>query len=341
MEIMKSISIDQITALGPSVVELKQKPLDTTLTLNFVRPPASATPHSLVFIADSKLFNQAVANNVVAMVISEKCYLEVKAAVPTGVCVWTCKNIQEAMTSLLPLFDRIADTIKPGIHPTASVHHTAVVSASAHIGAYAVIEAFAEIGDEAVIFPFVFVGAYCQVGKRCRLAPHVCVGSDGFGFFTDKSFTHHKIPQIGKVIIEDDCEIGAHCAIDRATLTETRIKRGSKFDNFCHIAHNVQIGENAMITAGFIVAGSTVIGKNLMTSGGSHILGHLTVADNVVLGPRSGVMQSIDTAGVYSGHPLETYKESIKTLVSIPHVKKLRKQVSQIMKHLNLKDEEN
>jgi UDP-3-O-[3-hydroxymyristoyl] glucosamine N-acyltransferase len=338
---MKSISIDQISAVNPAAIELKQKPINQGMKLTSVLPPAFAKPDSLTFISEVEFYDQALANGAPAMVISEKCYLQIQAKIPAALAVWTTKNIQLAMSLLLPLFDKVADTLSAGVHPTAAVHPTAQVSPTAHIGAYAVIEAHAVVGGHTVIFPHVYVGPYCEIGNNCRLAPHVTVGSDGFGYFTDKNLVHHRIPQIGKVVIEDGCEFGAHCAIDRATLTETRIKRGSKFDNFCHIAHNVQIGENAMITAGFIVAGSTIIGKNLMTSGGTHVLGHLNIADNVVLGPRSGVLQSIDSPGVYSGYPLEPYKESVKTLLSIPHVKKLRKQVSHILKHLNLKEEDN
>ena len=244
------------------------------------------------------------------------------------------------MSSILELFDNIKAHLTKGIHPTASIHPTAQVSKSAHIGAFAVIEAYALVGDDSIIYPHVYLGAYCEVGNRCLISSHVTIGSDGFGYFTAKTFKHHKIPQIGKVVIEDDCEFGSHCAIDRATLTETRIKKGSKFDNFCHIAHNVQFGENALVTAGFIVAGSTIIGKNLMTSGGVHILGHLKIADNVILSARAGVTQNIEHSGMYGGFPIETHKESIKTHVSIPQIKKIKKQVTKILKYLNLNEKE-
>ncbi|MEQ1721883.1 MAG: UDP-3-O-(3-hydroxymyristoyl)glucosamine N-acyltransferase [Pseudobdellovibrio sp.] len=334
---MKSISIDQISSKASENLVLRQR---FENTINEVLPAEIATTESLVFASSKLLCEKAIENKVAALILTETVYAEVEKQFPKNVSVWTTKNIHAAMSSVLQLFDLKRDFLTQGVHPTAQIHPTAKISAKAHIGAFAVIEAHASIGDDTIIFPHVYVGPYCEVGARCYISSFVAIGSDGFGFYTDKTFKHHKVPQIGRVVIEDDCEFGAHCAIDRATLTETRIKKGSKFDNFCHIAHNVTFGENALVAAGFIVAGSTTIGKNLMTSGGVHILGHLTVPDNVILSGRAGVTQSIEKSGMYGGFPLEEHRESTKTHVSIPHIKKLRKQVRKILKHLNLNEEE-
>lgn len=334
---MESISIDRITAIAGSALSLKQK---SDVSISEVSPPDRATANSLVFVSKKELFEQAFSRQALAFIMTEPVYEATRATLPSNACVWTTTNIQAAMSVVLKLFDRVKPWLQQGVHPQASIHPTAQVSAKAHIGAFAVIEAYAVVGDDSIIFPHVYVGPYCQVGARCQIGPHVSIGADGFGFTTDKTFTHHKIPQIGKVIIEDDCELGAFCAVDRATLTETRIKKGSKFDNFCHIAHNVQVGENAMVAAGFIVAGSTIIGKNLMTSGGVHALGHLKIADNVILSARAGVLQDVDQSGMYGGYPLEPHRESVKTLMTIPQLKLIRKQVNKILNHLNLKVEE-
>lgn len=333
---MKHISSEQIT----SAASMFLKPVQNNLIqVSEVLPPAQSKSTSLVFASSKEHFNTALQNKVLAFVLLENLYLEIKTQIPTQAAVWTTPHIQGAMSAVLHLFDLKSQYLKLGIHPTAVIDSTAQVHPSAHVGAYTVIGAHAKVGADSILYPHVYVGPYCEIGSRCIISAHVTIGSDGFGFYTDKTFTHHKIPQIGKVVIEDDCEFGAHCAIDRATLTETRIKRGSKFDNFCHIAHNVQFGENCIVTAGFIVAGSTIIGKNLMTSGGVHVLGHLHIADNVILGARAGVMQDIEKPGMYGGYPIETHKESLKTLLSLPQIKELRKQVNKILNHLNLKDE--
>jgi UDP-3-O-[3-hydroxymyristoyl] glucosamine N-acyltransferase len=334
---MKSISIDQITNAQAGLLSLQQK---HEIYLKQVLPAEVCNSDSLVFASSSALAALALKRKSQALILTTSVFSEMQNSLPTNINIWTTSNIQAAMSGVLPLFDLNRQYLTSGIHPTASIHPTAQVDAKAHIGAYAVIDAYAVVGADTIIYPHVFIGAYCEIGQRCFISSHVTIGSDGFGFYTDKTFTHHKIPQIGKVVIEDDCEFGAHCAVDRATLTETRIKKGSKFDNFCHIAHNVQFGENALVAAGFIVAGSTQIGKNLMTSGGVHVLGHLNVPDNVILSARAGVAQSIDKPGMYGGFPLEPHKESIKTLVSLPQIKKIRKQVNKILRHLNLNEED-
>lgn len=334
---MKSISIDQITSKGQRILTLRQS---QNVQLTEVLPAELAKSTSLVFASNKSLFLKALENKSKALIIVESLFTELQNEIPTHIALWTTQSIPAAMSMVLQLFDGKTEHLLPGVHPTACVHPTAQVEKSAHIGAGSVIEAYAKIGEHAIIYPLVYVGPYCEIGARCTLYSHVSIGSDGFGFFTDKSFNHYRIPQIGRVVIEDDCEFGAFCAIDRATLTETRIKKGSKFDNFCHIAHNVQVGENALVTAGFIVAGSTTIGKNLMTSGGVHALGHLTIADNVILSARAGVTQNIEQSGMYGGFPLETHRESIKTHVSLPYIKKMRTQLNRILKHLNINEDE-
>ncbi|AGH95000.1 UDP-3-O-(3-hydroxymyristoyl)glucosamine N-acyltransferase [Pseudobdellovibrio exovorus] len=333
---MKSVSIDQITSTNPALLSLQQR-FDVSITA--VQPPEFANAKTLVFVSTAELLQKALANQAQALIVLQSLYQDAGTSIPSNICVWTTPNISQAMSLVLPLFDQKTDFLKAGIHPTASIHPTATVAPTAHVGAYAVIEAHAHVGDNTVIYPHVYIGPFCEIGSRCHISSHVSIGSDGFGFFTDKTFTHHKIPQIGKVVIEDDCELGSHCAVDRATLTETRIKKGSKFDNFCHIAHNVQIGENALVAAGFMVSGSTIIGKNLMVAGGVHVTGHISIADSTILTGRAGVTNSIEKGGMYGGFPLESHKESLKTLVSLPHVKKMRKQISKILAHLNLTDE--
>ena len=334
---MNNISIDQISKFGSSSLKLHQK---FVIELQKVSPPQSADQSSLVFAGKPELFQEGIKNGAKAFIVSEKDLEALKPFITSDICVWTTKNIQHAMCEVLPLFDKVKEHNFFKVHPKAEIHPTAKVAATAHIGAFAYIGAHAVIGENTIIHPHAYVGHFCRIGDNCNLGPNTVIGADGFGYHTGSDLTHKKIPQIGTVVIEDNCDFGAYCAVDRATLTETRIKKGSKFDNFCHVAHNCEIGENALIAAGFIVAGSTKIGKNLMTSGGVHALGHLKIADHVVLSARAGVIQDIEKSGMYGGYPLEPHKESVKTLASIPQIKSLRKQVSKIIKHLNLEIED-
>ena len=332
---MNSVTSKQISEQAQQVLTLKSGS-HLHMTVEDVLPADQAHLKCLVFASDLELFKSAASKKVQVFIVKENIWSEVEKLAHAEMIIWSTPNIPMAMSLVLPLFDLKAEFLKPGVHVTAFVHPHAQVDPTAYIGAHCSIEAHAKIGAHSILYASVYVGAYCEIGDRCLIGPMTTIGADGFSFFTDKQNSHHKIPQIGRAIIEDDCELGAHCAVDRAALTETRVGKGTKMDNYCHIAHNVTVGENSLLTAGFMVAGSTKMGKNLVTAGAVHVTGHIQIADNVVLTGRSGVTSSIKESGVYGGYPLETHRESLKTLVSIPQIKIIKKQVARILKHLNL-----
>ena len=138
------------------------------------------------------------------------------------------------------------------------------------------------------------------------------------------------------MVIGDEVEIGSNCAIDRATLTSTHIRSGTKLDNICHIAHNCDLGENGLFTAGFMMAGSTKIGRQFVTGGNSVVSAHLTLADNVVLAGRSSVTNNVTESGRYGGYPLQPMNEALKTAVNIGRLNKMRRDLNQVLKHLGL-----
>jgi UDP-3-O-[3-hydroxymyristoyl] glucosamine N-acyltransferase len=198
------------------------------------------------------------------------------------------------------------------------------------IGAHTVIESDACIGAGTILHPQVFVGAACQIGERCEIHPHTTIGSDGFGYAKDATGRPQKIPHLGTVRIGDEVEIGGNCAIDRATLTSTYIRSGAKLDNICHIAHNCDLGENGLYTAGFMMAGSTTIGRNFQTGGNSVVSAHLRLADDVILAGRSTVTSDVTKPGFYGGYPLQPLREALKTLVSLGKLNAMRKKLSEL-----------
>ncbi|RKY35972.1 MAG: UDP-3-O-(3-hydroxymyristoyl)glucosamine N-acyltransferase, partial [Candidatus Omnitrophota bacterium] len=135
------------------------------------------------------------------------------------------------------------------------------------------------------------------------------IGSDGFGFATVRG-VHHKIPQIGTVIIEDDVEIGANVTIDRARFDKTLIRHGTKIDNLVQIAHNVIIGEHTIVVAQTGISGSTVIGKNVILAGQAGIIGHICVGDNAVVAAQAGVTKSVPENTCVSGYPAKPHKKA-------------------------------
>jgi UDP-3-O-[3-hydroxymyristoyl] glucosamine N-acyltransferase len=262
------------------------------------------------------------------------------------------------MAILLKYFDRksVRFTQWGQRHPTALVHADAKIGegvvlgpycvVGAHaiigdgcmIGAHAVIENHAHLGAGCVIHPHVFIGSACEIGRDCEIHPHTSIGSDGFGYAVEADGTPRKISHLGNVKIGDGVEIGSNCAIDRATLTSTYVRSGTKLDNICHIAHNCDLGENGFYTAGFMMGGSTKIGRQFVTGGCSVVTSHVTLADNVVLAGRSSVTNDVPNAGPYGGYPLQPLKEALKTAVSIGHLNEMRRNLKRVMKHLHLSE---
>ncbi len=169
-----------------------------------------------------------------------------------------------------------------------------------------------EVGDGSLIFQNVSIREKCKIGKRVIVHSGTVIGSDGFGFFTDEKGVYKKIPQIGIVIIEDDVELGANVAIDRAALGATIIKRGVKIDNLVQIAHNVYVGEDTVISAQSGISGSTKIGSRNILAGQVGLIGHIEIADNVIIMAQSGVSKSITKPGQYFGSPAKEAKNALK-----------------------------
>lgn len=238
----------------------------------------------------------------------------------------------------------ISESAKVGenvrIGPGAVIGKHVTIGAGTVVGANAVIENRAEIGAECIIHPLVMIAREVILKNRVEVLPHSTIGSDGFGYAQDEKTNHHRLVHYGRVVLEDDVHIGAGVQIDRGTFGDTVVGKGTKIDNHCHIAHNVQIGEKTLITGGFISAGSSTIGSYCVIGGRTTVSGHISITDRVQLGGLSGVAQSIDAPGAYAGFPLQTVKESLRTRSLIADLPKLRSQVREILKHLNLTREE-
>jgi UDP-3-O-[3-hydroxymyristoyl] glucosamine N-acyltransferase len=232
----------------------------------------------------------------------------------------------------------------PGVHPTAHVAPTARVSPEAHIGAFAVVSEGAAVGRGAVVHPHAFVGPACEVGEQSVLHPHVVLrarvtlgrrvvvhpgsvlGADGFGYVFDGR-THRKIPQVGRVVVEDDVEIGANVAIDRATLGETVIGRGTKIDNLVQIGHNVVVGADTVIVAQTGIAGSSRIGRQVVLAGQVGIADHVTVGDGAQIGSQAGVHRDAPAGARLIGTPAMPAEQGLRALASIARLPELLRSV--------------
>lgn len=259
-----------------------------------------------------------------------------------------CENPSAAFQliaeKLLPHTDKSAFQ---GIHPTAVIHESVQIGADVTIGPHVTIDRGCIIGDRAKIFSNVSIGydvhigadtlihpnctirEGCRLGQRVILQPGAVIGSCGFGYTQDTQGRHVKLEQLGIVVLEDDVEIGANTTIDRSRFKKTIIRAGSKIDNLCQIAHNVEIGKHNVIAAQTGIAGSVKTGQYVMLGGQVGILGHVELEDMVMVGAQSGISKSLKP-GKYRGSPalpileynrqevrvrkLEEYAERLKSL---------------------------
>lgn len=242
------------------------------------------------------------------------------------------------------------DALQPGIHPAASVDPNSQIHPQAEIGAQCVVEAGAIIESGARIGPGCFIGkqvsigedsrlvanvTVChgsQIGRRVILHPGVVIGADGFGLANDKGHWL-KVPQVGKVILGDDVDVGANTTIDRGAIGDTVIEEGVKLDNLIQIGHNVRIGAHTAIAACTAIAGSAKIGKHCAIGGCVGIVGHLDIADNVTVTGMSHIAQSIKKAGVYSsGTPLEENAKWHRNFVRLKQLDDMARRLKQLEK---------
>lgn len=262
-----------------------------------------------------------------------------------------CENPYLSFAETISLFHRYSYP-PPGIHPQAFVSSSAKIGKNVSIGAFSYIGKDVEIGKDSIIFPLVSIYPGTKIGSKTVVHSHVSIredtvigdrviihngvvlGADGFGYTRDKDGNHIKIPQVGKVIIEDDVEIGANSAVDRAGLEETRICKGSKIDNLVQIAHNVIIGPGSILAGQAGIAGSSKLGKNVILGGQVGISDHVNVGDNVIMAAKSGVTKDIPEGAFISGSPHLDITEWRKAWASIPHLHQLLKDFRKLKKQV-------
>lgn len=277
----------------------------------------SAKEGDLCFLGDAKYVHYLEETKASVVLLSRG----IDFAGKSNATIIRVDNARGAMAMLLGEVAKVLNPAKKGVEKGAFVSEGVDVPEDAYIGSGAYIAKGVRLGAGVQIYPQTYIGdgvaigdgsvlyagvkVYygCRIGKGCILHSGVVIGSDGFGFEPDEQGVYHKVPQIGTVVIEDDVEIGANTTVDRAMMGETRIRRNTKIDNLCQIAHNVQIGESTVLCAQVGIAGSTKVGSHCTLTGQVGVAGHIEIADGCMFGAKSGVAGTIRKAGQYMGMP--------------------------------------
>src|SRR6202048_2433859 len=294
-----------------------------------------AGPTELTFLANPKYAHKVKQTRAAAILVIEP----LREATPASL---VSANPYHDFARALALFSQ-PPRPSPGTHPQASIAPTAVIGEGAAIGPYAVVGEHVTIGRNAILHPHVVVyeGAaigddfcahshavvreYCKIGHRVILQNGVVVGGDGFGFAKTAEGTHFKIAQSGVTVIEDDVEVQSLSSIDRATVGETRVKRGAKIDSLVQIGHACVVGEDNIICAQTGLAGSSVLERNVLLAGQVGISGHLTIHDNAVVYAQSGIGGDIPAGSVMSGSPALESREWLRAITAFPKLPEMLK----------------
>ncbi len=299
-----------------------------------------AGPGDLTFFTNPKYARALRTTGASAVILSEKA-----EAAPCAML-----RVSHPYLAFARAVELFAESNRPpaGIHRLADVAATANVSADAVIGPFVVVGDRARVGARTLVYPQVTIGPGAEIGEDCIIHARVSIrervqignrvvlqdgaviGSDGFGFATKPDGSHHKIPQIGAVVVEDDVEIGANAAIDRPAVGETRIGAGSKIDNLVQVAHGVTVGRNVLLAAQVGIAGSTTIEDSVTLAGQVGVSGHITVGKGTIATAQTGIPNSVEPGSFISGYPAINNRDWLKSSAVFRKLPELRKAIADL-----------
>jgi UDP-3-O-[3-hydroxymyristoyl] glucosamine N-acyltransferase len=303
-----------------------------------------AGPGDLTFLANPRYAAQLIETRASAVILGP--------SPPVREVPPTCAVLRAA--DPYTAYARALDLFAAPSRPAAGVHEFSVVAGDARLGAdvsigpFVTVGAGVRIGSRTLVHPNVVIGPGARIGDDCVLHAHVSirervtighrvilhdgvvVGSDGFGFAKQPDGTHLKIPHHAAVVIEDDVEIGANCAIDRPAIGETRISSGTKIDNLVHIAHGVIIGRRVLLAGQSGIAGSTTLGDDVTIAGQSGVVGHVRIGNGAIVGAKSSVTRSLDAGVFVTGNPAIDHRDWRKASVIFRRLPALNKRVEEL-----------
>ncbi len=303
-------------------------------------------PGAISFLASPKYSHYIYETKSTIVLVDDS----IELTAPVSTTVIRVKNARDCVARLLQLYAASIPS-KKGIHELAYVSPDAEVGKDVYVGPYACIGDGAKIGDGCQIYPNAVIGDHVTMGTGCKIYPNVTIyhgcklgnsvtihagsviGADGFGFAPNGE-NYDKIPQIGIVTIEDNVEIGANTCVDRSTMGSTYLRKGVKLDNLVQVAHNVDVGENTVMSAQVGIAGSTHIGKWCMFGGQVGLAGHSTIGDKVLLGAQSGVPGSLKGNQTLIGTPPMEPRSWFKSQAIFRRLPEMYKELEELRKEV-------
>lgn len=313
---------------------------DGEIEIDGVATLESARTGQISFLTNPKYFTEAQTTTASAIIVGLDCPALEKPLLKH-------ENPYLIFAKVLEIFFPESAT-EAHIHPTASIDESATIGQQVSIGAYSVIGsqvviedgvridshcviyADVKIGEKTILYSGCSIRERVIIGKRCIVQNNVVIGSDGFGFAKQKDGSWYKILQVGNVVIEDDVEIGSGTTIDRGTLGETRIGRGTKIDNLVQIGHGSLIGEDSLICAQVGLAGSTKVGNRVILAGQVGAAGHLTIGDDAIATPQTGIPNSVEPGKIISGSPAVDHRVWLKSSAVIARLPEMQKTIRKL-----------
>lgn len=302
-----------------------------------------AGPGQITFLANRRYFPLLKTTRASAVLIEEGIALDREASMPP-LAAMRSANPYLAFAHAIELFYQ-PPRYAAGIHPTAIIAKSASLGPGAHVGPYCYVDEEAEISSNAVLHSFVTIyrGAkigddffahahavvreFCRIGNRVTLQNGVVIGGDGFGFAKQKDGTWYKMTQSGPAVLEDDVEVQANSCVDRATIGETRIGRGSKLDDLVLVGHGSRLGTNTLLCGQVGLAGSTKVGSDCILAGQVGSGGHLSIGDRTMITAQSGIPHDLVGNTHYSGSPCVDHRQWLKNAATLNRMPELQKRV--------------
>ncbi|MDZ4678684.1 MAG: UDP-3-O-(3-hydroxymyristoyl)glucosamine N-acyltransferase [Oligoflexia bacterium] len=303
---------------------------------------------SLVFVDKKDYVSQILTNKPTAVVTSQKMLESFCDLKDVTILIASNVNLAQAHIKRKYAARSFENSDWPRIHPTALIHASVKIPESTFIEPYVVIQNNVKIGErtrimtgsviehdvvignDTMIHSNVIIGYGCEIGNEVAIHSNSVIGSEGYGFAQDDKGKSHPIPQTGIVIIEDRVRIGAGCCVDRAAYHVTKIGAGTKLDNLCHVAHNVEVGQDCLLTSMCCIAGSSKLGDRVITSGQTGILDHMNICSDVVLLHRAGITKDVDKPGAYAGLPLQPLQSYLKNAVIQKNLVELKERIKSL-----------